>query len=77
MTKYWPNAIAIDETTGRSKRLFTYNALDSIAACDNCFMTWGLHNDSNKRYPYRLLITWIDAEYDCGSRKMIHKKEYI
>ena len=77
MTKYWANAIAIDETTGRPKRLFTYNALASIEACDDCFMTWGLHKDPNKRYPYRLLITWIDAVYDCGSRKMIHKKEYI
>ena len=71
MTKYWANAIAINQI-GKPTRLFTYNALTSIEECDKEFISWG-----GKHYGYTLLITWIDAIYDCGSRKMIHKKEYI
>lgn len=70
MTKYWANAIALN-ALDKPTRLFTYNAVNSIAECDEIFMKWAT------KYPYKLLITWVDAVYDCGSKKMIHKKEYI
>ena len=69
MTQYWPNAIVVNQI-GKPERLFTYSACNSIEQCDKVFDGWKNH------YEYKPLMTWIDARYDCGSKKVIHKTEY-
>ena len=73
MPEYWTHAIALTPSDNKPVKLFTYDSSTCISDCDKIINTW------RDDYEYKLLISWVEANYDNGNtgKQIIHKKEYL
>lgn len=71
MNIYWPNMYCV-KNSGEIIRHFTYNACKSLNEAKKAISFWNDNMPDNQRP----IISWIDAHYDNGGKKIVSKKEY-
>lgn len=66
---YDVNAIAYD-STGTMARLFITHPVLTLKECDRQIECW------KDAYGYKLIVSWVKVQYEGGSTKIVHFKEY-
>ena len=69
MTRYSPNAIALNEI-GKPERLFTYYPCHTKVQCSAVIRRWA------EIHGYKLLCSWIEVEHESRAKRIISMKTY-